>query len=242
MHRAILLTTTDFFETALSPSSGFLESSTKHIVLQEHTSRAVEAFLEYCYTGQYDFKESDPPILDYEVYRLSGYVLAPDAKAFALRMMKARLILLANRGRLVDDSWAAPEKEGGKLWPKIVRAVYETTEEGSEIRELVVDAVVMALGIHGIGFVGDEFAEIMKDYGEFSTAVLLKHAKSTWKGGSTRTYTTRQVIASVQCGNCAARRRAVKFGASWECLGCECGYGQFLHCKVDTIIQKEGSW
>lgn len=129
----------------------------------------MKAFLEFCYTGKYTFAGLDvTPALDFELYQLADYVLASTVKTYAAKVMNARHLNL-------------PENAG--FLPGLVKAVYENTDgnQHADVREVLVDSVVRAFGIKGVGVLRP-LLDIVKDYGEFSTAVLEKTLKWEMRG------------------------------------------------------------
>lgn len=142
--------------------------------LPEHGSVAVRAFLEYGYTSKYTFlgdKNGNPPTLDFEVYQLADYVLAAEVKVYAAKMIRERL------DRLLEMTVKEIEVNGALL-PDLVRAVYSgsSADEDNETKEVVVGAVAIGVAKMGHAFMVP-LLEVMKDFGEFSTAVFEKLVK-----------------------------------------------------------------
>lgn len=210
-HRNVLFAATNFFESAVSETSGFAESTSKTVNLAEHPPGAVKAFLEFCYTGSYTFAGSDKateddvtPALDFRVYQLADYVLATNVKEYAADMMTERFL--------------QPPHNSGFL-PGLVKAVYENTESGQhvEVREVVVGAVVSAIEAKGHAF-AVPFLDVMKEHGEFSTAVLERLLKD-------RAFAAAQVTATCYgprsaCGAKTTKRLDLEEAKDIKCQTC----------------------
>lgn len=166
-HRAILSGITPFFESALSENSGFSECATKTINLTEHSPAAVKAFLQYCYTG--DYEAGAGGALDFDVFQLADYVLAEDVKKWAVRSMQEKLDKVANM--------KGYQPVAGFL-PELIRVVYEN--EGSvyneEFQDIVVDGVSKGLQKQGKAFL-EPLVGMMEQFGKFSTAILMKNSE-----------------------------------------------------------------
>lgn len=213
--------TTPFFESAVSESSGFTESTTKTVTFTEHSSHAVKAFLEYCYTGKYTFEDGYKgmvtPVLDFEVYQLGDYALAEDVKSYAAKMMK----------------WWLSDIGGSKasLLPELVRVLYGAEGDHTEMKEIVVEAVVRELGTKGVEFMAP-LSDTMKDYGEFSTSILEK----SLRGGMCSAEAT-MTGSCRDCNNPNTHQLRMTEGDKTMDITCPyCSYGGFLRC---TILPKK---
>lgn len=163
--------------------------------------------MEYCYTGKYTFDEpSATPALDFEVCQLADYLLANEAKEYATRMLGERLKELEAGGNAT-------------FLPGLVRAVYEAAVDGG-VKHTVVSAVVKALARNRRRFLVP-LLEVMRDYGEFSTAVLEGTVNEEGVGP--------QVVVSGTCCNCGRpttvrwNLKGTNSGASGACSICTYG-------------------
>lgn len=141
-----------------------------------------------CYHGEYFYEGvKKKATLDVEVFSLADYISAEDLMVLAAKNLKKHL--------------DASDKEAfKKFWseelPDVVEYVYSRTSEGkahTDIRQALVDVVKS-------GLLAQEpqpmtpLEAVMKKYGEFTTAVLMKYeagARKVWSYG-----------ANTACGSC----------------------------------------
>lgn len=171
-HLNILSTFTDFFEMAISPKSGFSESSTHIISFPEHTSRTLEAFLGTCYCGFYvsigigdDVNNTVQHHM--EVYKLAHFLMIEDLKALALRSLR-ELIVTETLDEVASNFWYEGLSE-------LVDEVFGEGFDYEEIREIVLDYVVMGM-VHGWHW--SPLKEVGLKHLQFSSEFIMRYFSS----------------------------------------------------------------
>lgn len=166
----ILIGCTDFFEKAVSETSGFFEASTRTVTFPEHSPRSVKAFLEYCYNESYSFEEGRKKAsFDLEVYIFADYIIATGLKALSAKNFHEH-VAPASRAEFVGF-WT-------NELPDLVTQIYSSTGAGQEHYELrsgIVELVAREMMRKDASSHGP-LMNVMSAHGDFAASLLDKYS------------------------------------------------------------------
>ncbi|KAF8541486.1 BTB/POZ protein [Trichophaea hybrida] len=149
VHKVILGLRTSFFTNATR--HGFSEANDNVVTIREHSVEAVQSFLKYCYTGDYEGKD----ISHVQVHALADMLDVPNLKLIAMEKLKSQF----------EDHWVAAS------FSEIIKETYSMTNvRDKEIRDLIVTTAAKHLDeLRKL----EEFKELLGEIGEFSGGLVM---------------------------------------------------------------------
>ncbi|KAF2139161.1 uncharacterized protein K452DRAFT_311088 [Aplosporella prunicola CBS 121167] len=162
VHRNILSAQSKFFENVCKPESGFKESQSSSIDLNDENPEIVKAMLDYLYRFKYDLQNAsnDPTInmlFHTRVYAAGEF--------YGIEKLKHAAI--AHFRKLASHFW-----QHITAFTTAIKSIYNTTHSGDRgLRAIVVEFAVMYmddLALH------DEFLDCMREEPDFWMEVTLK--------------------------------------------------------------------
>lgn len=168
-HMNLLSTCTEFFQKAVSPSSGFSESEDNTVSL-EYDSSVVKAFLQLVYTDWYEISDGkqNPCMLDVQLFVCINFLLAENLKPMVLKKASENV----ERESKNPDFWA-------KTFPDVIACMYDLYLDDIRFKEIMFREVVNGL-IEGKPW--KVFADVVKMHTIFAAEIMERCADAIQGG------------------------------------------------------------